>query len=69
MIKLILILLIFLIYIFKNYEYFPSPYISQPKRNVSYDLRCDPYIPKRNLGPWRQSTIDYYYRPKCLVQL
>ena len=43
--------------------------MSPPKRNVSYDLRCDPYIPKRNLGPWRQSTIDYYHRPKCLVQL
>ena len=39
---------------------------SPPKRNVSYDLRCDPYIPKTYKGPWGQSTIDYYHRPKCL---
>jgi hypothetical protein len=69
MLKLICLLFIFLIFFIRKYEYFPIPHMSPPKRNVSYDLRCDPYIPKRNLGPWRQSTIDYYHRPKCLVQL
>ena len=47
-------------------ENFPFLIQSPPKRNMSYDLRCDPYIPKKNISPWGQSTIDYYYRPKCL---
>lgn len=64
----ILIILLLSIIIIKliNTEHFPFLIPSPPKRNMSYDLRCDPYIPKRNISPWRQSTIDYYYRPKCL---
>ena len=66
MILLILFLLLMLIS-YKSYEYFPFWQMSPPKRNMSYDLRCDPYIPKKNIGPWRQSSINYYHRPKCLV--
>ena len=40
--------------------------MSPPKRNMPLDLRCEPPNPKLNTGPFRQSTIDYYYRPKCL---
>lgn len=67
---LILIVVIFLLLIFLNnfncYEKFPFMVPSPPKRNMSYDLRCDPYIEKKNTGPFRESTIDHYYRPKCL---
>ena len=66
---LYLILTLSLILFLKHREHFPFYHMTPPKRNVSYDLRCDPYIPKKNLGPWRHSTIDYYHRPKCLVQL
>ena len=27
-------------------------------RNANYDLRSSPAIPRRNVGPWGQSTID-----------
>lgn len=27
-------------------------------RNASYDLRRSPTIPRSNIGPWQQSTID-----------
>lgn len=27
-------------------------------RNASYDLRRSPTIPRTNIGPWQQSTID-----------
>lgn len=68
MLFLIICLLLFIVIIrlFNKKEHFPFLISSPPKRNVSYDLRCDPYIPKTYNGPWAQSTIDYYYRPKCL---
>ena len=62
----ILFICIFFKIFLKNQEYFPFMISSPPKRNISYDLRCDPYIPKINISPWSQSTINYYYRPKCL---
>ena len=49
-----------------NKEHFPFLISSPPKRNMSHDIRCDPYIPHKNISPWHQSTIDYYYRTKCL---
>ena len=27
-------------------------------RNANYDLRSSPSIPRRDVGPWAQSTID-----------
>ncbi len=42
------------------------PYSSPTRRNMPYDLRCMPYIPKRNFA-WNNSSYGYYYRPKCLV--
>lgn len=32
--------------------------IGQTLRNASYDLRSDPIIPKTDVGPWNQSTIE-----------
>lgn len=45
--------------------YYPFYEMSPPKRNMSLDLRCEPEIPKKKY-PFHNSTIDYYYRPKCL---
>jgi len=74
MIDRILIVLILLIlcekfYVFLNSkEFFPFGQLSPLKRNMSLDLRCEPKIPKVFHSPWRQSSIDYYYRPKCLTK-
>ena len=68
-ISIILIIFIILLYILFNkkskesfrlfYEYSPST------RNMSYDLRCEPIIPKNNcLFP--NSSIEPHYRRKCL---
>jgi len=32
--------------------------IGQSLRNASWDLRPDPVIPKADVGPWNQSTIE-----------
>jgi len=32
--------------------------IGQTLRNANYQLRSDPYIPKSEVGPWNQSTIE-----------
>lgn len=32
--------------------------IGQTLKNPSYDLRSDPIIEKKNVGPWNQSTIE-----------
>ena len=32
--------------------------IGQTLRNPTYDLRSDPVIPKQDVGPWNQSTIE-----------
>lgn len=32
--------------------------IGQTLRNPTYDLRSDPIIPKQDVGPWNQSTIE-----------
>ena len=49
-------------------EGFPFYEMSPPKRNMTLDLRCEPEIPKKKY-PFHNSTIDYYYRPKCLGNL
>jgi hypothetical protein len=35
--------------------------IGQTLRNANYQLRSDPIIPKQDVGPWQQSTIEPDY--------
>jgi len=35
--------------------------IGQTLRNANYQLRSDPVIPKSDVGPWNQSTIEGDY--------
>jgi hypothetical protein len=35
--------------------------IGQTLRNPNYQLRSDPIIPKQEIGPWNQSTIEPDY--------
>jgi hypothetical protein len=35
--------------------------IGQTLRNANYQLRSDPIIPKQDIGPWLQSTIEPDY--------
>lgn len=76
----VIILLVFItIYLCLNYYYKTTlenylPYTlggriwhhNPPRRNMPYDLRCVPHVPKKNFI-WNNSPYDYYYRPKCLV--
>lgn len=49
-----------------NKEGFRLFYESSPStRNMSYDLRCEPIIPKNQYGI-RNSSIEPQYRTKCL---
>ena len=49
-----------------NKEGFRLFYESSPStRNMSYDLRCEPMIPKSNLGIMN-SSIEPHYRRNCL---
>ena len=69
MINIILILILIIVMVFSSVlEGFPFYEMSPPKRNMSLDLRCEPEIPKKKY-PFHNSTIDYYYRPKCLGTL
>jgi len=69
MINIILILILIIVMVFSSVlEGFPFYEMSPPKRNMSLDLRCEPEIPKKKY-PFHNSTIDYYYRPKCLGNL
>jgi len=69
MINIILILILIIVMVFSSVlEGFPFYEMSPPKRNMSLDLRCEPEIPKKK-HPFHNSTIDYYYRPKCLGTL
>ena len=63
-------LIIFVIYIlirhFRKEESFRLFYESSPStRNMSYDLRCEPIIPKKNYGIM-DSSIQPHHRMKCL---
>lgn len=41
-------------------------YSSPPKRwGGGYDIRCDPYIPKKTFA-WQNSSYEYVHREKCL---
>ena len=70
--NLILVIIIF-IFIFlliekgkKKQENFRLFYESSPStRNMSYDLRCEPIIPKQHFGIM-DSSIQPHYRRKCL---
>jgi hypothetical protein len=49
-----------------NKEGFRLFYESSPStRNMSYDLRCEPVIPKCDVGIMN-SSIEPHYRRKCL---
>ena len=53
-------------YSYKDEEPFRLFYESSPStRNMSYDLRCEPIIPKQNYL-LRGSSIEPHYRRKCL---
>jgi hypothetical protein len=53
-------------YDYNTNEGFRLFYESSPStRNMSYDLRCEPVIPKTNFGI-RDSSIEPLYRRKCL---
>jgi len=73
-----LILLILLIWIlFEHFRYYfvegylDPLYTNHPfwniqlgnKRNMSYDIRGDPYIPRTYTGPWNQSTLTPIRNP------
>ena len=50
----------------KGTEPFVPFYSSPPKRwGGGYDLRCDPYIPKKRFA-WGNSSYEYVPREKCL---
>jgi hypothetical protein len=57
--------LIFVVFFSHKLENFPFYEPTPQKRNMSLDLRCEPEIPKRHYL-FGNSSIDYYYRPKCL---
>lgn len=63
---IILIIILIIIIKINNLENFRLFYqLSPVKRNMSYDLRCEPHIPKQNF-PFQNSSIMPYYREKCL---
>ena len=67
-ILIILIIFIILLHILfnKKKEPFRLFYESSPStRNMSYDLRCEPIIPKNNVL-FPNSSIEPHYRRKCL---
>lgn len=75
MLALLLILILYLACNKTNIEGFHNhPYILelgypsrtyQPTRNMSYDLRCEPIIPKKNYY-FMSSEIEPQYRLRCL---
>ena len=65
----ILILVLLIIFLNNNRENFRMFWnVSPSTRNMSYDLRCEPKIPKRNY-PFYGSSIESLYRPKCLTNI
>ena len=68
---IILVLLLIYLVVEKNKnirsnENFRLFYESSPStRNMSYDLRCEPIIPKQTFGIM-DSSIQPHYRMKCL---
>ncbi len=68
---LLIIIIIIIGYLFLkkfNIECFNflQSYSTPPKRNVSYDLRCEPVITKKNIGIWNNSTINSF-KNRCIV--
>ena len=43
------------VYVYPN-EYYPG-YLPPVKKNMSRDLRGDPYIPYRQVSPWNQPSV------------
>ena len=65
----ILILVLLIIFLNNNRENFRMFWnVSPSTRNMSYDLRCEPKIPKRNY-PFYGSSIESLHRPKCLTNI
>lgn len=61
---LIFLLIASILIIIKSKETFIG-ILSPSKKNMPYDLRCEPKIEKKNFL-FRNSSINYYVRPKCL---
>jgi hypothetical protein len=40
--------------------------IGQSMKNANLQLRCDPVIPKQDVGPWNQSTYEPDLTRQCL---
>jgi hypothetical protein len=65
----ILILVLLIIFLNNNRENFRTFWnVSPSTRNMSYDLRCEPKIPKRNYA-FHGSSIEPLHRPKCLTDI
>jgi len=68
-IYLILVILIVLYFLILNFlqikESFPFLMMSPSTRNMSYDIRCEPTIPKVNY-PFMASSIEPKRQYKCL---
>lgn len=43
-------------YLYTNYPFWNISL--ENTRNMSYDIRGDPYIPRVYTGPWNQSTLN-----------
>ena len=66
LVVLLFILLLLLLFVTGGTEPFVPFYSSPPKRwGGGYDLRCDPYIPKKTFA-WQNSSYEYVRREKCL---
>lgn len=68
MIFIIFLFIILVFWLLNKKEHFilSYPIMSPSTRNMSYDLRCEPRIPRYDTGPFMGSSIGYYNRPKCL---
>ena len=63
---IILVFVLLIIFLYDNKEGFSVFWNTSPStRNMSYDLRCEPIIPKRNYA-FHGSSIEPLIRPKCL---
>ena len=64
---IILVLILLIFYLNKKKEKFEQIWwnASPSTRNMSYDLRCEPKIPKKDFY-FRGSSIQPFIRPKCL---
>ena len=67
LIAIFILMVVLSLFFVKKSEPFLPFYSSPPKRWGSYDLRCVPYIKKKQNFAWNNSSFEYDYREKCLV--